>query len=494
MPRPAAPVEHLDAKAWRSLGRSLSGRLVLPHDHGYARARELYDPRFDRARPHAIAYCASPSDVQRAVDFARTHGVRPIPRSGGHSYAGYSTGRGLVIDVTPMHAASFSRPKRHEKRGTAEVGAGTRLVDLYAACARAGWLVPGGSCPTVGIAGLALGGGIGVMARKYSLTCDELKAVRIVTPDGRLLTCDHGHHADLFWASRGGGGGNFGVATSFTFVTHRIPEQLTLFTIDWPWAAAQDALSGWMRWVKDAPDEVWSNFQLLSAQRLIARASGVVLGDRKKMVPLVSGLMTASGAGPLSTFLGHDESFLHVMLVEAGCDGKTVAQCHLPSQNRAGQLSRAASAAKSAYVARPFPAGGLLAAADAVQQLRTEHPGLGGGLAFDAYGGAINRVPSDATAFVHRGALCSIQATVNWSAHPTPSGRELAAGEGWLASAAQALRPYTTGGAYQNYIDPTLADWQHAYYSANLPRLTAVKRAYDPDDTFHFPQSIPLAP
>jgi len=478
------PITPPNAAAWRSLAQSLSGRLVRPSDRGYATARQLFDPRFDTARPAAIAYCATPGDVQRTVDFARAHGVRPIPRCGGHSYAGYSTGSGLVVDVTRMSTVKV-------KGSRASVGAGTRLIDLYNGLSRAGVLVPGGSCPTVGISGLALGGGIGVVGRKYGLTSDAIHSLEIVTADSRMLTCSAGSHADLYWASRGGGGGNFGVVTSFTFDAHPIPE-LTLFTVDWPWAAATEALGGWIAWLHGAPDEVWSNFQLLSAgsSGLIARSSGVLVGSKSTLTSLVNGLVAAVGSPPSSTFIGGPDPYLHVMLVEAGCDGKSVAECHLRSQNPAGTLQRSAYAAKSAYVGKPLPGPGLAAAVNSVAHLHASHPGLGGGLAFDAYGGAINRVRPDATAFVHRNAICAIQATVTWGS--VPSGSSFAAGEGWLTATANALAPYTTGGAYQNYIDPRLSDWQRAYYGSNLSRLTKVKRTYDPDNVFHFAQSIPL--
>lgn len=483
--------ERPNAAAWRGLARSLSGRLVLPSDRGYRTALELFDPRFDVARPAAIAYCATALDVQRTVHFARAHEIRPIPRSGGHSYAGYSTGSGLVVDVTRLSAVKVTAARRGGP-ASAKVGAGTRLVDLYDRLSRAGVLVPGGSCPTVGISGLALGGGIGVLARKYGLTCDAIQALKMVTADGRLLTCDGGSHPDLYWASRGGGGGNFGVVTSFTFTAHPVPPELTLFTVDWPWAAATEALGGWMRWLDGVPDELWSNFQLLSAGStgLIARSSGVLVGSRSRLASLVNQLVSAVGSAPSSTFVGGPDPYLHLMLVEAGCDTKTVAECHLRSQNPAGTLQRSAYAAKSAYLSKTLPSPGLAAVAGAVEELHSEHPGLGGGLAFDAYGGVINRVPAGATAFVHRHAICAIQATVSWGR--VPSRAEFAVGEGWLGTAAKALAPHATGAAYQNYIDPRLTDWQTAYYGSNLKRLTAVKRAHDPDNTFRFPQSIAL--
>ena len=152
--------------------------------------------------------------MQRSIAFVRAHDLPIAARSGGHSYAGYSTGTGLVCDVTAMHRVTVNGAA-----GTATVGAGARLIDLYAALAPHGVCVPGGSCPTVGIAGLTLGGGQGVVGRRFGLTCDVLTSLQVVTAAGDLLTCDANEHADLYWACRGGGGGNFGVATSFTFAT-----------------------------------------------------------------------------------------------------------------------------------------------------------------------------------------------------------------------------------------------------------------------------------
>jgi len=177
------------------------------------------------------------------------------------------------------------------------------------------------------------------------------------------------------------------------------------------------------------------------------------------------------------------------MLVEAGCSDLSVAQCHLPSQNPAGELQRTSLIAKSQYVASPYPAAAQDAAVRALEAAQSEIPALGAGLAFDSYGGAINAVAPDATAFVHRGALCQIQISASGASAPS----DVAAAQSWLAGTAAALAPYSDGQAYQNYIDPTLADWQQAYYGSNLPRLVEVKRAYDPDDLFHFAQSIPTA-
>jgi FAD/FMN-containing dehydrogenase len=470
---------------WSQLRQALSGHLVRPGDPLYGAARTVYDLRWDGAAPAAIAYCASNADVQRAVDFGRRHRLAPIPRSGGHSYGGYSTGSGLIIDVSPL--------ARVEVAGrTATVGAGTRLVDLYSGVASAGVLVPGGSCPTVGVAGLALGGGNGVLGRRYGLTADAIESLTIVTADGSVFDADPSHHADLHWASQGGGGRNFGVVTSFRFRAEPIPP-LALFTLEFPWAAAGDLLVAWADWIHRAPDELWSNLQLLSAgpSGLIARATGVYVGSVAALAGQLATLVRGVGAAPTADFTGAD-TYLRAMLVEAGCADITLAQCHLTGPGSAGTLSRAAFAVKSAYLGAAPPSHGIAAFTDAVETFQRELPDLGGALVFDSYGGAINAVPPAATAFVHRDALCQLEISGSWGA--ASSATTVAAVQSWLEHTAGAIAPFTNGHAYQNYIDPTLADWQIAYYGSNLPRLERVKRAYDPDDVFSFRQSIPPAP
>ena len=481
-----APTTPPTAAQWARLAASLDGNLVLPTDSSYATARLVYDLRFETAMPAAVAFCASPADVQRTIEFARAHAIRPIPRCGGHSYAGYSTGAGLVIDVTPMNAVSVTQSSGG---ALARVGAGARLIDVYAGVANAGVLVPGGSCPTVGVSGLALGGGIGVLGRRYGLTCDTIQSLQAVSADSRLLSVDAASEPDLYWASRGGGGGNFAVVTSFSFAAQPIPP-LAIFTLDFPWGAAADLLGAWQQWVAGTPDELWTNCLLLAqgSSGLLARTAGVYAGELDDLTPLLSSLTAAVGTAPTSQFSSASE-YLPTMLLEAGCAQLTLAQCHLPTNNPDGELARTAFIAKSAYVSSAFADAGLAAATDAVENFANTLPGLGGGLAFDSYGGAINAVDPTATAFVHRRALCQIQMTVS-----LPDGTPGAAshdGAAWLQSTATTLAPYTDGQSYQNYIDPTLADWQSAYYGENLPRLISIKRAYDPDDVFHFAQSIP---
>jgi FAD/FMN-containing dehydrogenase len=470
-----------------TLARSLQGTLVRPGDEQYTIAHQLFSTRFDNILSSAIAYCASLSDVQRCLAFARRFGLPFAARAGGHSYAGYSTSTGLVIDVTRMNAVIVNAGT-----STATIGAGARLIDVYNTVTQYGLILPAGSCPTVGISGLTLGGGVGVLSRKYGLTCDNLLSAQIITADGNMLTCEANNNADLFWALRGGGGGNFGIVTSFVLQLHPVAA-LTLFTLDWPWSAAANVVDAWQNWVSQAPDELWSNCLLLSTNDTsstpIVRVNGVYVGNAGPLNPLLNQLVTRVGSAPAGNYVFTD-SLLETMMVEAGCYGISVAACHLPSQNPQGQLSRDTSGAKSDYFTNLLPRQGIQVLVNEMSRRQSSSILGAGGIGLDSYGGAINRIAPDATAFIHRDAQFSAQYTANWKADAQDS--VITANYSWLNDLWQRMRPYASGAAYQNYVDPDLSNWQQAYYGANLPRLQQIKASYDPGDFFHFAQSIPL--
>ena len=472
------------AALWNALGVSLTGTLVQPSSPRYAIDRLPYNSKFEHLHPRAIAYCETSDDVARCLDFATSHDVPLAPRSGGHSYGGYSTSDGLVIDVSRMAEISVDAAAN-----TARVGAGARLIDVYNVVGHANRLLPGGSCPSVGIAGLALGGGIGVFGRKFGLTSDNIRSLTVVTADGSVLNADENTHTDLWWASRGGGGGNFGVVTSFEFNVHPMPE-VTLFTLQYPWNAAPSMVSAWGLWTQSAPDELWSNCQLLTqgTYGYLAQIAGVYCGPSSELASVLAPLKSSINASPTYSFIG-ERGYLDAMEIEAGCSGLSVAACHLTTQDTAGKLGHSAYSAKSSYVDSPMNDQAVAMYIDAVETLHAHAPTLGGGLAFDSYGGAINRVAGDATAFVHRTSVACIQATYSWSSATSPS--VIAAGAQWLTWLGAKVFDASTG-AYQNYIDPTLKNWSTAYYGTNLSRLSMVKLHYDPHNLFNFAQSIPL--
>ncbi|HEU5106983.1 MAG TPA: BBE domain-containing protein, partial [Micromonosporaceae bacterium] len=318
--------------------------------------------------------------------------------------------------------------------------------------AAAGRCLPAGSGPSVGIAGLALGGGIGVLNRKFGLTCDRLVSARVVTADGVLRTVSAQREPDLFWALRGGGGGNFGIVTSFTFATEPAPG-LTVFALRFPAAAVVEVLDAWQRWVPGTPDELWSNCVLSAGSPPTCRVGGCFVGTPAGLEPVLAGL----GVRPAGkTVQGKD--FLGAMRYFAG-----------------GESDRATFVASSRMLPAAVDAGRL-------RTIMDRPPGMN--VLLDSFGGAIGRVAPQATAFPHRTALASAQVY----ASATPATRDVVAAG--VAEVRDAIGAMTGNTGYVNYIDPDLPDWATAYYGPNLPRLRGVARQYDPDGVFAFPQAI----
>jgi FAD/FMN-containing dehydrogenase len=477
----ATPATEAD---WGALAASLEGHLVRPGASEYALAHQLYDPRFDDVRPQGIAYCASEADVQRCIAFARAHALAFTARCGGHSYAGYSTCTGLVCDVGPMSTITV------DDAGNAIVGAGAKLIDLYAALGPRNLAVPGGTCPSVGIAGLALGGGQGVLGRKLGLTCDAILGVRLVTADGLIRVCDATSEPELYWASRGGGGGNFGVVTQITFRTAPVGS-LVRFSQSWPWAAAADVMRAWQAWGPSAPDELWSKVHFNAAGSTYGVGmAGVYAGSEAELRTHLAALDASIGRPGRSAHVATG-SYLETMLIEASCNDRPIDTCHLPSVTPTGTLGRRDHVGHSDFFSAPLSSDGIAALISSVEA-RGADPLLArgaGGISFDALGGAINRVAPDATAFFHRSSLFLAQYSTHWAARST--GDVIAANVAWLDRFHDAMRPSASGFAYLNYIDDRLPDWERAYYGDNLARLRTIKAHVDPSGFFRFAQAIP---
>jgi FAD/FMN-containing dehydrogenase len=468
---------------WNALRNHLSThRLFQPGQAGYVKAHELFSPQFDSLRPSGVAYCKTAADIALCLSFVTKFKLAVRARSGGHSYGGWSSvDNGLIIDVSEMNSMSFGN-------GTVTVGTGIDLINFYGGLAARGKAVPGGSCPTVGIAGLTLGGGVGVLARIYGLTSDNLRSLEMVTADGSALTCSPTSHDPLYWASRGGGGGNFGVATSFTFGTHDLTS-LVLFFLSWPWSQAGRVVNAWQSWAPHEPDALWSNLHLSAAFGGLPSVGvgGTFVGSLAGAHAELDKLYHLAGTAPSASVTEH--SFLSAMLLEAGCATVPVHACSTPP---AGNLPRVPFYAKSDYFSKPLDKGGIGALLGGIERLRRIRGAAGGAgsIAFDALGGAVNKVPAQATAFVHRNALFQAQYYTGWQWPGTPAGR--ANQYGWITSYYKSVHPHADGQAYQNYPDPTLSNWQQAYYGINYPQLQQVKATYDPHDLFKFPQAIQL--
>ena len=460
LPEEAPHSARLSRRAARALRSAVRGPVFLPRTPGYERERLVYNTRFDGIRPDAVVEVLDTRDVQAVVRWANRFGVRVVPRSGGHSYGGYSTtANGVVVDLGRLRGVRVAN-------GRATVGAGARLIDVYARLARRGLIVPAGSCPSVGIAGLALGGGHGLSGRRFGLTADNLLAATVVTADGRARRVDADTNEDLYWACRGGGGGNFGIVTSLTLQAHR-SRGGSWFFVRFPWSQASEALAAWQRFAPHAPPALTSIFSLGTTGGQVSpsvTAVGQYYGSESALRRLIRPLSRVSGAS--------------VSTGSASTMGLV--------RRWAGSSGRATFRAKSDYFDEPLPPRARAIMIDWIER-RQRAPSQGSGaLLLDAYGGAINRPSPGATAFVHRDMLFSLQYLTYFGG----SGR---AANRWINGVWRALRPYASGQAYQNYIDPQLDGWRRAYYGSNLARLREIKRQVDPDFRFRFPQAIPPA-
>jgi FAD/FMN-containing dehydrogenase len=338
-----------------------------------------------------------------------------------------------VIDVGALDAIRLNG-------STATIGPGARLGDVYASLARRGVTIPGGSCPTVALGGLVLGGGMGLAGRAMGLTLDRVTSYDVVTANGQRRRVDGDD--DLFWALRGGGGG-FAIVTAVR-LRSRAVSTAAYFNISYPASARDEALERWDAFAPKAPSALTAILTL-----------------------------SAGGAGAFGQYLG-SEAALRTLIRPLGGAPSTGSADYLTVQRRwAGSPPRRSTfAASSIYVTKPLTASARRAFVDAAD--------TGAGLILDAYGGAINRPHRADTAFPHRGARFSVQ-VFSYTSIPTAKSR--------VKRARALIAPYGSG-AYANYADPDLKDALRAYYGTNLPALRKIKHQFDPANRFRPDQGI----
>jgi FAD/FMN-containing dehydrogenase len=460
----------------------LTGTLVLPTDSTYATAKQIELMQFDSINPQAIAYCATPADVSLCLGFAQQNGVSISVRSGGHSLGGYSLGRGLVVDVSRMNSISLSG-------GSVQVGAGAENVDVLDALAPSGLALVGGACPTVGAGGFVQGGGLGFLSRSYGMACDQLTAVQLVTASGRQLTASATQNTDLFWALRGGGGGNFGVVTGYTFTAAPL-SMVSINNLVFDPANTVDMLDGFQNWLVDAP---WT----IGGAAVVAlndAAAGNPVSPTILLVSTGSATELASEVNRLLTYTGAAVAqnpatmpYQALMTNIYGCGSLSELQCHLVTAP-SGQLPRTAYAReRSRLFSEPVSRAMWTAALSVFDSNRMT--GQTHELQVISMGGAVGDRARTDTAFVHRDSLFTavFSGVVQGS-----SASSVAAGtaQAFVDAGFNAIDPYSNGETYQNFIDPQLSGWRSAYYAENYSRLASVKQSYDPNGVFRFAQSI----
>jgi len=435
----------------RSLRAALDGELITPDSAAYEAARHPALARFHNVRPLAVVRCGSTRDVTHTLAFARHSGTHVVPRGGGHCFAGRSSTAGLVLDLSRLDAVTV-RPD-----GSARIGAGARLAQVYDGLHRSRRAVPAGCGPTVGIAGLTLGGGLGLLGRFHGLTCDALISAQVALADGRVVDCDLDREPELFWALRGAGGGQFGVVTSLVFATVAEP-RATRFELRWPEAAAVDVVAGWQGWASEAPDDVTANLSLVAepGHPLRVVVFGAALREAEPATVLLESLAVRVGVRP--EIRHHVLTWRDLKRSFAGPES----------------YGAALTVSRSEFFSRPVPASAVVPLID--EFTSGAAPGRRE-LNFTAMGGAYNRVPADATAFVHRSERFLLDHVA-------------CDGDRWLDRSWALAHAFASGRVYPNFPDPGLDDWATAYHGGNAERLRAVKRSYDPERLFRFPQAI----
>ncbi len=466
------------APDWSKLSKNMHGSVLLPSDTRYASAARLYNPRFDAtAHPTAVAQCTTDTDVAAAVAFAADTRYPFAIRSGGHSYAGWSTSPGLVIDVSQLNKVVVDTASK-----TARIGAGAKLGDVYAALAAKGMSIAAGSCPTVGFGGLVQGGGIGVLTRAYGLTSDSVRAIDLVTADGKLRQVNSSTDSDLFWAVRGGGGGSFGAATGFTVAVKPAPTVQT-FYYAWPFEHANQLLEQWQTWIAGADRRITSTCKLLSdpgSATQTALIAGTWIGKAsdltKQLNPLLSKLPK-----PATTVV-HSHTYAEAMLLEAGCSTGTASAC---ITNAMTPANRQAFAATSSVLYGKLNSLAIRTVVDNANAAMNLSGLIEGGVSFDSLGGAMLDLDDDSTAFAHRDAAAIVQYTATYG-----QGLQPTMYDSYVRTFRSTMGLWMGTDAYVNYADPTIVDYGAAYWSDSYPRLQQVKKRYDPNELFTFPQAV----
>ena len=452
---------------YRELAAAVRGDLIVPGDPGYDEARAVYNGMIDK-HPAAIARCRDTADVITCVRFARAHGAEIAVRGGGHSAAGLGVADGaLVIDLSLLRSTTVS-PADH----TVRADAGCTWADVNHATVAFGMATPSGFVGSTGVAGLTLGGGIGYLSRRFGLTVDNLLAADVVLADGIFVTASQTSHPDLFWALRGGGG-NFGIVTSFTFRCQDIGENGTIIggPVFYDLADAAEV----MRWYRELhpslPEELSGWIGLMTVP---------------PVPPFPEALWGRKVCGIVWCYTGaHDKADEVLEPVRTYGSPLMMGMQPMPFNVLQSAFDALYPAGLQWYWRADFFNEISDAAIDVHRKYGAMLPTGHSTMHMYPIDGAASHVPADATAFAYRdGGWAGIIAGVN----PDPANADRISQ--WARDYWQELHPTSAGGAYVNFLMNEGQDRIKASYRGNFARLAQVKERYDPDNTFHINQNI----
>ncbi|PKV97489.1 berberine-like enzyme [Amycolatopsis echigonensis] len=391
------------------------------------------------AGPRLVLRCRSVSDVVQAMAYAAETGARIVPRGGGHCFVNRCPADGIVVELSGLDRITV------DDTGVATIGAGARLGAVYAALHGEGRTIPAGCGDTVGIAGLTLGGGIGILGRQYGLTCDRLVGAQVVLADRSVVECGEHRESELFWALRGAGGGQFGIVTELRFAT--VPEP-SVCRIEGHWPAPQNLVPAWQDWAPDAPDGLTANLTVQTGRTTLFGASTLPPAETEELLRE----LTARAGVLYAIDLRLDVPYSMVKPTFSVLDPVGGSR-----RVRSEFFSRTLSDRTTSQL---------------LDQLTGNRR-----LAFTAMGGAYHRVAEEATAFAHRGERFLLEQVGD-------------PGDPWVDEAWRAAHAEGSGRVYPNFPDLALEDPARAYHADNYPRLAALKNRYDPLRVFDFPQAL----
>jgi FAD/FMN-containing dehydrogenase len=448
----------------------LTGRIVRRGDADHGAARISYNRLFEHD-PTVIVFARETQDVVNALAWARQNDVELRVRSGGHSLEGWSSvDDGIVIDVSEMKSATIDLASN-----TATVGAGLNQLEAVTALGEAGFAAPTGTEGTVGLVGATLGGGFGLLTRSFGMASDNLLAAEVVVAsnDGgaQAIIADEQNNADLLWALRGAGNGNFGIVTSLTYKIRPLTQTIYV-TATWP---GLDDLPGvfeaWQRTAPHVDNRLTSQLEILREK--ITLIAVLASGSEEQATELLAPILSVGSPDVSTTSASWSDTYTGFQIPPA----EEAANWKFFSQ----------------FVSDPFPARAI----GLVCEYMSKAPTPDSNYFTNAFGGAVtDSEPSGGSAFAHRNAIFYAEPGAGWGVRGgTPASADplTAKCQAWIADFHQALAPYVNG-AYVNVPNAGMADWETAYWGAGVDRLRAVKAKYDPTNVFSFEQSIAPVP
>ncbi|GAA5520848.1 FAD-binding oxidoreductase [Aliifodinibius salicampi] len=450
------------------LQSTFRGRLIQPNDSDYDEERQVWNGYIDK-HPALIAKCSGMADVIDAVNFARKNDIEVSVRGGGHNVAGSALcDDGMVIDLSEMRGIHVDASQK-----LARVQGGATWGDLDRETQVFGLAAPGGVVSTTGVAGLTLGGGLGWMRKKHGLSCDNLQSVEIVTADGELLTASDTENPDLFWALRGGGG-NFGIVTSFVFHLHEVGPTVMMCAVMYPVEIAKTVLSTWKDFMIASPDEIssqllfWAlpdtdDFPDEARGKHVIAITAMYVGDPdegekafRELREINTPVLDLSGKIPYSVAQTMFDPFFP----------KNERHYYFKSQDLASLNQETMDALIEGAKNRPVPS--ML-------------------LAIWHYGGEMNRIASTDTAFGSRNTTFLMSVDSVWD-DPADSEKVIS----WSRNFLDQMKQFSGDGMYVNFsgFGEEGEDLVQKAYGDNYERLTKIKTEYDPDNFFHLNQNI----